>query len=159
MSDAPTPAAPDFAKQELIPAIVQDATSGQVLMLGYMNQESYQRTLVDGEVWFWSRSRGRLWRKGESSGHVLKLRALRLDCDGDTILALADPLGPTCHTGAVSCFFTSVHESDDNPPSPEIATELFADQRAATSPGWPSAESSGWPRRSVRRRRRSSSPE
>lgn len=126
MSDAPSPTAPDFEKSELIPAIVQDAASGQILMLGYMNQESYRRTLADGEVWFWSRSRGRLWRKGESSGHVLKLRALRLDCDGDTILALADPLGPTCHTGAVSCFFTSVHETDDAPPSPETAAELFA---------------------------------
>ncbi|MGE3269880.1 MAG: bifunctional phosphoribosyl-AMP cyclohydrolase/phosphoribosyl-ATP diphosphatase HisIE [Chloroflexota bacterium] len=127
MSDDATPlTSPDFANHELIPAIVQDATSGQVLMLGYMNQESYQRTLADQEVWFWSRSRGRLWRKGETSGNVLRLRSMRFDCDGDTVLVQADPAGPTCHTGEVSCFFTSVHESDEVPPSPEVAAELFA---------------------------------
>ena len=115
-----------FDRHELIPAVVQDATTAQVLMLGYMNREAYEKTLADGEVWFWSRSRGRLWRKGESSGNVLKLRALRVDCDGDTILVLADPAGPTCHTNAVSCFFTSVQESDGPPPSPEQAAELFA---------------------------------
>ncbi|MCC7368595.1 MAG: bifunctional phosphoribosyl-AMP cyclohydrolase/phosphoribosyl-ATP diphosphatase HisIE [Chloroflexi bacterium] len=126
MSNAAAAGAPDFQTYDLIPAIVQDATSGQVLMLGYMNQESYARTLADGEVWFWSRSRGRLWRKGESSGNVLKLRALRIDCDADTILVLADPAGPTCHTGEVSCFFTSVHEAEGAPPSSEVAAELFA---------------------------------
>jgi phosphoribosyl-ATP pyrophosphohydrolase/phosphoribosyl-AMP cyclohydrolase len=118
--------APDFARLDLIPAIVQDATSGQVLMLGYMNAESYGKTLSDQQVWFWSRSRKRLWRKGESSGNVLKLRSLRIDCDGDTILVQAEPAGPTCHTGAVSCFFNSVHEADGPPPSPEIEAELFA---------------------------------
>src|SRR6187401_1687925 len=99
---SPSLTAPDFARLDLIPAIVQDATSGQVLMLGYMNAESYEKTLSDQQVWFWSRSRKRLWRKGESSGNVLKLRSLRIDCDGDTILVQADPAGPTCHTGAVS---------------------------------------------------------
>jgi phosphoribosyl-ATP pyrophosphohydrolase/phosphoribosyl-AMP cyclohydrolase len=133
---APSRTVPAFDRVELIPAIVQDATSGQVLMLGYMNQEAYQRTLADGEVWFWSRSRGRLWRKGETSGHVLRLRALRVDCDGDTVLVQADPAGPTCHTNATSCFFTSVHEANDAPPSPEIAAELFATilQRLAERP-------------------------
>jgi phosphoribosyl-ATP pyrophosphohydrolase/phosphoribosyl-AMP cyclohydrolase len=119
------PAAPAFDRIELVPAIVQDARSGQVLMLGYMNEEAYRRTLDDGEVWFWSRSRGRLWRKGETSGNVLRLRALRIDCDGDTVLVQADPAGPTCHTNAVSCFFTSAYESDDPPASPEVAAELF----------------------------------
>jgi phosphoribosyl-AMP cyclohydrolase / phosphoribosyl-ATP pyrophosphohydrolase len=123
MSDAPI--TPAFDRQELLPAIVQDARTGQVLMLGYMNQEAYQRTLDEGQVWFWSRSRQRLWMKGESSGNVLKLRSLKIDCDGDTILALADPAGPTCHTNAVSCFFTSVQEADGPPPSPEQAAELF----------------------------------
>jgi phosphoribosyl-ATP pyrophosphohydrolase/phosphoribosyl-AMP cyclohydrolase len=125
-----------FDRLELIPAVVQDARSGQVLMLGYMNREAYDRTLADGKVWFWSRSRNRLWMKGESSGHVLNLRALRVDCDGDTLLVLADPIGPTCHTNAVSCFFTSVHESDGPPPSPEQAAELFdtVKQRLAERP-------------------------
>jgi phosphoribosyl-ATP pyrophosphohydrolase/phosphoribosyl-AMP cyclohydrolase len=120
-----SPIVPAFDRQELIPAIVQDARSGQVLMLGYMNQEAYRRTLEEGQVWFWSRSRTRLWMKGETSGNVLKLRSLRIDCDGDTILVQADPAGPTCHTNAVSCFFTSVREADGSPPSPEQAAELF----------------------------------
>jgi phosphoribosyl-AMP cyclohydrolase / phosphoribosyl-ATP pyrophosphohydrolase len=118
--------APAFDRLDLVPAIIQDARSGQVLMLGYMNDEAYRRTLADGEVWFWSRSRNRLWRKGETSGNVLRLRSLRIDCDADTVLVQADPVGPTCHTNAVSCFFTSTHESDGPPPTPEIAAELFA---------------------------------
>jgi phosphoribosyl-AMP cyclohydrolase len=117
---------PAFDKHELIPAIVQDATSGQVLMLGYMNREAYARTLSDGRVWFWSRSRQAFWMKGESSGNVLAVRSVRLDCDGDTILVQADPAGPTCHTGATSCFFTSVKEAEGAPPSPEQSAELFA---------------------------------
>jgi phosphoribosyl-AMP cyclohydrolase / phosphoribosyl-ATP pyrophosphohydrolase len=131
-----TLAGPAFDKQELIPAVVQDARSGRVLMLGYMNEESYRRTIADGEVWFWSRSRKRLWRKGESSGNVLRLRAVRIDCDGDTILVQADPAGPTCHTNAVSCFFTSTYESDGPPPSSEQAAELFdtIKQRLADRP-------------------------
>ena len=130
------PVTPAFDRQTLIPAIVQDARSGQVLMLGYMNQESYERTLADGEVWFWSRSRERLWRKGETSGNVLKLRSVRIDCDGDTILVQADPAGPTCHTNAVSCFFTETHASGGPPPSPQQAAELYATikQRLAERP-------------------------
>jgi phosphoribosyl-ATP pyrophosphohydrolase/phosphoribosyl-AMP cyclohydrolase len=132
-TSAPSPA---FDRLELIPAVVQDTRTGQVLMLGYMNQESYQRTLADGEVWFWSRSRGRLWRKGETSGNVLRLRSLHVDCDGDTLLVQADPVGPTCHTNAVSCFFTQTYESDSSPPNPEVAAELFAtiQQRIADRP-------------------------
>ena len=131
-----TPAAPAFDRAELVPAIVQDASSGQVLMLGYMNDEAYRRTIADGEVWFWSRSRGRLWRKGETSGNVLRLRSLRIDCDGDTVLVQAYPAGPTCHTNAVSCFFTPAYESNRPPPSPEVAAELFATikQRLADRP-------------------------
>ena len=127
---------PAFDRLELIPAIVQDARTGQVLMQGYMNREAYERTLAEGNIWFWSRSRGRLWMKGETSGNVLKLRALRVDCDGDTLLALADPAGPTCHTSAVSCFFTSIQESAGSPPTPEIAAELYATirQRLADRP-------------------------
>jgi len=130
------PAGPAFDRSELLPAIVQDASSGQVLMLGYMNREAYQKTLAEGNVWFWSRSRGRLWMKGETSGNVLRLRSLRIDCDGDTILVQADAAGPTCHTNAVSCFFTSIRECDGPPPSPEVASELFATirQRLADRP-------------------------
>jgi phosphoribosyl-AMP cyclohydrolase / phosphoribosyl-ATP pyrophosphohydrolase len=123
---ADAPVAPAFDRLDLVPAIVQDARSGQVLMLGYMNDEAYRRTLADGEVWFWSRSRNRLWRKGATSGNVLRVRSVRIDCDADTVLVQADPVGPTCHTNAVSCFFTSTHESDGPPPTPEIAAELFA---------------------------------
>ncbi len=99
-----TPAAPAFDRMELVPAIVQDARSGQVLMLGYMNEEAYRRTLETGWVTFWSRSRGRLWQKGESSGNGLRLERMVVDCDGDALLVLARPEGPTCHTGRDSCF-------------------------------------------------------
>jgi phosphoribosyl-ATP pyrophosphohydrolase/phosphoribosyl-AMP cyclohydrolase len=88
----------------LVPAIVQDARSRRVLMLGYMNQEALARSRDTGLVWFYSRSRGRLWQKGETSGNVLRLVRLTADCDGDALLIEAEPAGPTCHTGAVSCF-------------------------------------------------------
>lgn len=97
---------PDFSKMPdgLIPAIVQDSETMQVLMLGYMNAESFETTLRTGRVWFWSRSRQRLWMKGERSGNVLELASLRLDCDRDAILVAARPAGPVCHTGAYTCF-------------------------------------------------------
>lgn len=88
----------------LLPAIVQDAGSGRVLMLGYMNRESLRRTLLDRRVVFFSRSRNELWTKGETSGHFLEVVDVSADCDDDTILVLANPLGPTCHKGTVSCF-------------------------------------------------------
>ncbi len=88
----------------LVPAIVQDADDGTVLMLGYMNAESLDRTLETRRVTFFSRSRGRLWEKGESSGHTLRLVSLAVDCDGDALLVGAVPAGPTCHTGRRSCF-------------------------------------------------------
>ena len=94
-----------FDANGLIPAIVQDANTRQVLMLGYMNAEALRRTVASGQVWFWSRSRGQLWHKGETSGNFLNLRGVRVDCDGDALLVEAEPVGPTCHTGAVSCFF------------------------------------------------------
>lgn len=89
----------------LIPAIVQDAVSGKILMQGFMNQEALATTLDSGKVTFFSRSKQRLWQKGESSGHTLDLVEIGADCDNDCILALANPNGPTCHTGAQSCFF------------------------------------------------------
>ncbi len=91
----------------LLPAIVQDADSLRVLMLGYMDREALAATLASGRVTFFSRSRQRLWTKGESSGHVLALVAIEADCDADTLLVRARPAGPTCHTGAVSCFPTA----------------------------------------------------
>jgi phosphoribosyl-AMP cyclohydrolase len=91
--------------QGLIPAIVQDAATQQVLMLAYMNAEALRQTLATGETVFWSRSRQALWHKGATSGHVQRVVELRIDCDEDTLLILVSPAGPACHTGAVSCFF------------------------------------------------------
>ena len=88
----------------LIPAIVQDARSGRVLMLGYMNEEALSKTAESGNVTFWSRSRQCLWTKGETSGNRLKLERILPDCDGDALLILAKPIGPTCHRGTISCF-------------------------------------------------------
>jgi phosphoribosyl-ATP pyrophosphohydrolase/phosphoribosyl-AMP cyclohydrolase len=95
----------DWAKGDgLLPAIVQHASSGEVLMLGYMNAEALAETQRSGHVTFFSRSKQRLWTKGESTGHVLALASIRVDCDGDTLLVRAEPRGPTCHTGSFSCF-------------------------------------------------------
>jgi phosphoribosyl-ATP pyrophosphohydrolase/phosphoribosyl-AMP cyclohydrolase len=95
----------DFAKGDgLLPAIVQDAHTHRVLMLGYQNHEAVRRTLEEHRVWFWSRTRQRLWLKGETSGHVLHLHRARIDCDHDTLLLQATPAGPVCHTGADTCF-------------------------------------------------------
>src|SRR5437899_4291609 len=95
-----------FDEQGLIPAVVQDWRDGSVLMLGYMNSESLKKTLESKSVHFWSRSRNRLWEKGETSGHRLILKDLFVDCDGDTVLVKAEPIGPTRHTGEKACFFT-----------------------------------------------------
>lgn len=96
----------------LIPAIAQDATTGKVLMLGYMNIESIKRTLDEREAWFYSRSQGGLWHKGETSGNYLHIESIQQDCDGDTLLLQVVPDGPTCHTGNQSCFFTGLEEVD-----------------------------------------------
>ncbi len=91
-------------KDGLLPAIIQDAQSGQVLMQGFMNEASYKKTLDSQTVWFFSRSRQTLWQKGQTSGHYLRVVDMALDCDQDSLLVLARPEGPTCHTGDVSCF-------------------------------------------------------
>jgi phosphoribosyl-ATP pyrophosphohydrolase/phosphoribosyl-AMP cyclohydrolase len=101
-----------FNEKGLIPAVVQDAATGEVLMLGYMNEESLRRTLTSGEVWFFSRSRQELWHKGETSGNVLTVKSMWLDCDGDTILVKAHPAGPVCHTGNKTCFFQELSGPD-----------------------------------------------
>ena len=100
-----------FNEKGLVPAIVQDADTGEVLMLGYMNEESLRRTLASNEVWFFSRSRQELWHKGATSGNKLLLRSLWVDCDSDTVLVRAQPTGPTCHTGNRSCFFQELDEA------------------------------------------------
>lgn len=94
-----------FKKGDLIPAIVQEKSTGQVLMLAYMNRESLGKTLATGYTWFYSRSRKALWNKGETSGHRQKVLEMYYDCDEDTILAVVEQTGPACHTGAHSCFY------------------------------------------------------
>jgi phosphoribosyl-ATP pyrophosphohydrolase/phosphoribosyl-AMP cyclohydrolase len=93
-----------FDADGLVPAIVQDAVSKEVLMLAYMNQESLERTIQSGQTWFWSRSRQELWNKGATSGHTQQVKSLRYDCDADTLLVLVEQQGPACHTGTYSCF-------------------------------------------------------
>jgi phosphoribosyl-AMP cyclohydrolase len=97
-----------FQKGGLVPVVVQDAQTKDVLMLGYADEEALRRTLTTGKAWFWSRSRQRRWCKGETSGHFLLVEKVLADCDDDTILVLARPLGPTCHTGNTSCFFKTI---------------------------------------------------
>ena len=114
----------------LAPAIAQDANTGQVLMLGYMNPGSLKRTVEGIQVWFYSRSQEDLWHKGEVSGNYLNLREWYVDCDADTILLKVDPDGPACHTGEVSCFYTRMDGLPDDYASgdggPRILDELFA---------------------------------
>lgn len=94
-----------FDTQGLVPVIVQDAASGEVLMLAYANRQALDKTLETGQSHFWSRSRDELWHKGATSGNVQRVREIRVDCDADAILYLVEPAGPACHTGARSCFF------------------------------------------------------
>mgnify|MGYP003362298294 CR=1 FL=1 len=102
---------PNFNKDSqnhLVPAIITDATTDAILMLGYMNEASYDLTKSTGETWFWSRERATLWHKGETSGHTQRVVSMTLDCDLDTLLIQVVPNGQACHTGAYSCFFNSV---------------------------------------------------
>jgi phosphoribosyl-ATP pyrophosphohydrolase/phosphoribosyl-AMP cyclohydrolase len=99
-----------FDEQGLLPAVIQDWLDGTVLMLGYMNHEALSRTVATKSVHFWSRSRRKLWEKGETSGHRLLVRDVFIDCDRDTILVKAQPIGPTCHTGERACFFSRFEE-------------------------------------------------
>ena len=106
------PASLKYDANGLIPAIVQHARSGEVLMLGYMNEAALQQTRASGLVTFWSRARQELWQKGATSGHVLRLVEIRADCDGDALVAEVKKAGPACHTGAESCFFNELYEND-----------------------------------------------
>lgn len=105
---------PDFKKYAdgLVPAIIQDYKTGKVLMLGFMNEEALQKTEQSGQVTFYSRSKNRLWTKGEESGNFLNVKQILLDCDQDTLLIKAEPLGPTCHTGADTCWSEKNHSDD-----------------------------------------------
>ena len=135
MSDANTDVSRlDWAKGNgLLPAIVQHWRSGEVLMLGYMNAAALAQTQVSGHVTFYSRSKQRLWTKGESSGHVLVLKSIRIDCDADTLLIQADPHGPTCHIGTSSCFGDS---ADVRPPLGFLAElDALVAQRHVERPG------------------------
>jgi phosphoribosyl-AMP cyclohydrolase len=111
----------------LVTAVVQHHRSGAVLMVGHMNAEALARTLERGRVTFWSRSRDQLWEKGESSGHTLALRGMWVDCDGDALLVQAEPQGPTCHTGAASCFFTSVLDPEISAAPAQVLERVFAE--------------------------------
>jgi phosphoribosyl-AMP cyclohydrolase / phosphoribosyl-ATP pyrophosphohydrolase len=122
-----------YDERGLVPCVVQDATSGEVLTVAYMNAEALARTRATGEMHFFSRSRQEQWHKGATSGHTQKLRALRYDCDGDALVALVDPAGPACHTGERTCF----HRGEFEPPAPfEVlpALERTIVSRAAERP-------------------------
>jgi phosphoribosyl-AMP cyclohydrolase / phosphoribosyl-ATP pyrophosphohydrolase len=109
-----------FDRDGLVPCVAQDARTGEVLTLAYMNAEALDRTRATGELHFWSRSRGELWHKGATSGNVMRVRALRFDCDLDAVLALVDPAGPACHTGERTCF----HNGDLEPVAGEALPAL-----------------------------------
>lgn len=118
----------DFAKGDgLIPVVAQHLRTGEVLMLGYANEEALVRSLETGELWFWSRQRERLWKKGETSGNTLRVGAIYADCDADAVVALVEPAGPTCHTGSWSCF--------EAPPSLPALGRILADRAANPTEG------------------------
>lgn len=101
----------DFEKGEgLVPAIIQDIKSGEVLMMAYMNKESLEKTIDTGTTWFWSRSRQEFWNKGATSGHYQYVKSLTVDCDGDTILVKVEQVGAACHTGNRSCFYRELNK-------------------------------------------------
>ncbi|MCX8029704.1 MAG: bifunctional phosphoribosyl-AMP cyclohydrolase/phosphoribosyl-ATP diphosphatase HisIE [Brevinematales bacterium] len=111
-----------FNEKGLIPAIIQDQTTGSVLMLGYMNKKALEKTIETGKTWFWSRSRNSLWNKGETSGNYHIVESITLDCDNDTLLVKVKPVGPTCHTGNYSCFYKN---NEEVKASPEIINEIY----------------------------------
>ena len=102
-----------FVKSELIPAIIQDIESGEVVMLGYMNEESLNLTLQTGMTWFYSRSRSELWNKGATSGHYQHVKTIHYDCDADTLLVKVNQIGAACHTGEFTCFHNKLYESEN----------------------------------------------
>ena len=123
-----------FGEDGLVPAIVQDATTGRVLTLAYMNRDSLERTIADKQTWFFSRSRNELWHKGATSGHFQDIRGMRLDCDNDAILVRVDQTGAACHTGAESCF-AAEGDGDWHEPFAALADlQRITDERALVDP-------------------------
>ena len=115
----------NFSMNGLLPAVVQHHRSGEILMVGFANREAVETTLATGHAWFFSRSRQRLWEKGETSGNYLDVKGLRVDCDQDALIYLCEPHGPTCHTGQPSCFFETLDELPATETSGEAAATLF----------------------------------
>ena len=135
MESTVDPAQIAWDERGLAPCVVQDWRTGEVLTLAYMNADSLARTLESGEAWFWSRSRSELWHKGATSGNTLTVRGLRYDCDADALLALVEPAGPACHTGARTCF----HNGDTASVAPHEALPVLertiAERRGASADG------------------------
>jgi phosphoribosyl-AMP cyclohydrolase / phosphoribosyl-ATP pyrophosphohydrolase len=125
---------PAFGEDGLLPCVVQDWRTGEVLTVAYMNEEALARTRESGQTWFWSRSRQELWHKGETSGNVQRVRELRWDCDADTLLALVEPAGPACHTGERSCFFQNRELSAPHEALPALE-RVIDDRRAKPAAG------------------------
>jgi len=123
-----------FDSDGLVPCVMQDAGTGEVLTLAYMNADALTRTRETGQVHFWSRSRGELWRKGETSGNTMALRALRYDCDADALVALVDPAGPACHTGERTCFYRGDMEPTAEEALPALERTI-ADRKTSGDPG------------------------
>ena len=125
-----------FDEAGLVPVVVQDVVTAEVLMTAWSNREALEKTAESGFMTFWSRSRGQLWRKGESSGHTLSLRELRIDCDGDTLLALVEPAGPACHTGEESCFYRTLFGQENSTEATFIGRLWkYLNRRKNDSPG------------------------
>ncbi len=154
-----------FDERGLVAAIAQDAFTGRVLMLAWANREAVERTLATGEAWFWSRSRAELWRKGETSGNVLRVMEIAADCDGDALLLAVEPAGPACHTGATSCFDCRSCVGSEAGGLDLGALERIVRSRAGGGPGCQLHRAARWPRarrgsrrKWARKRPRSSSP-
>ena len=124
-----------FDDNGLIPAIVADSNTGQVLTLAYMNAESLQISIDEGQTCFWSRSRNELWRKGETSGNYQNIVSIKADCDNDALLVSVEPQGPACHTGAETCFHNNLHGNDDEPFSVSSLYNVITERMANPQPG------------------------
>jgi phosphoribosyl-AMP cyclohydrolase / phosphoribosyl-ATP pyrophosphohydrolase len=127
---------PAFGANGLLPCVVQDWNTGEVLTVAYMNEEALARTRETGQTWFWSRSRQELWHKGETSGNVQNVRELRWDCDADTLLALVEPAGPACHTGERTCFFQNVTEPAPHEALPHLERVIASRKAEPTEGSW-----------------------
>ncbi|MDF2670204.1 MAG: hisI [Paenibacillus sp.] len=124
----------------LVPAVVQDVISKEVLMLAYMNEESLAKTLASGQTWFWSRSRSELWNKGATSGNTQKVKSIKYDCDGDTLLILVDQKGPACHTGKYSCFYNDASDGAESSNAEQTDSPTAASHSGFINVGSPDVE-------------------